>query len=280
MNPDTEPLTDAQNAAAELISRLHKSPANSRTIDELAAELCATPQRRGGLQGFCQPYELRRWYRQWRRTEEIAAFYSKSIAVDPESLDENEAPESQQSEQPAAKADASEMSGQMLRFMDQRLMRAELTWKETAIALRAGERAVQRMGAGSGRQDDGLVVDWIAFAVLIETAAGGVRRIVPEVQLKGMRSPKPGQYPYGAARVRSIVAVRKDADPRATAQAVGTMLLLFQGEAAGMRTQTEVANATGCTKANISAKGRRMSKTANTSTLATMRCRDKLKKSA
>lgn len=270
-----EELTDLQAAAAELVATRHRD--SGRPVAEIIRALCDGDLKEWCEAGNCSAWDLNQWHKTWLKdTTTNEYFQTSGITVDPETLDQYEAPEPvRQKRKPETQAQATEISAALLRFMDKRLLKAELKWKESAIALRAGERPEQRMGAGSQRQDDGRVVEWVAFAVLIRTHAGGVRKVIPEGRTNGLRPAGWGGYPNGAARVKFITCTRHDADSDATSQAVGTLLLLFQGNAAGMEKQSDVAAATGCTKGNISAKAIRMARTAKSHTLSTLRCREK-----
>ncbi len=289
MDPEPEPRKEkqpaAQAAAAEYLEFAHRK--TGRGVLELAKENCSTG---GKLFQFCRVDQLLLWHRVWKRQERAEENFRQSpeIPVDPVAFSEMAAAESAESAEDAgpegdeipragtADRAEQEIAGGFLEFMDQRLMRAGLRWRESSVALRSGETFTQRMGGGRAHESGGRLVEWVGSAVMIGN--GGLpRRVVAEAFIRGLRPAGSAGYRHGAVRLKKAELVRRTTDERATAQAVGTLLLLFRGKAGGLKNQVEVAAATGCTKANISAKARRMAgsvvKAGNKPSFRGLRCK-------
>lgn len=273
-------LPERSAAAAEFLDRRHRQ--SGRPVAELAEELC----RAGGpLAGYCSSGELGRWHGVWRRAQKRLENFQDSpeISVDPGSFEEVEAPEAGAESFPdplegiPGRSD-SEIAGGILHFMDARLLKSGLRWRETQVFFKAGESAREATGPGAAVESRGRRVQWLAGAVLIGPPGQAPSVVVPEAKVKCERPPGWKNCRHGAVRILKMEAVRTGAvDQKATAQAVGSLLLLFRGEAGGLKTQVQVAKATGCTKANISAKERRMAgaivKAGNKASFRGLRCK-------
>lgn len=269
-------LTNIQAAAAELVDRVVRD--SGRAAEVVVGEYCAAG---GALARNFTVWELMWAYRKWKRASMRAATWNQSPEdpVDPVTMETFAAVE-ETAEEESTGADSArsgrEVAGALLRLMDQRLLKAEVKWKETEIALRAGDEVRSMNGPGRVQTADGKWVEWLYCAVVL-WSAGGIRKVVPESVVLSKRGP--GKCPHGSLRLRVFTITESGkVDAAGTMQAVGTMLLMFRGEAAGMRTHAEVARATGKTRANGSAKARRIAaevvRAGNKPSFSVLRARD------
>jgi hypothetical protein len=259
--------TTERAAAAELVETLVSESADS--VENVVRGLV----RGGVLEGFCTEEELAGWHRTWKRRERAAERWQRGeIPVDPALLEQQAegkaAAEFEEEEMTVAaeaaalaalKGETKGIAGGVLRMIDRRLLRERVKWQEVNRALLYGEkRAEVRRGAGCATQADGKVVEWVGFAVVILTAEGAVSRVFPECRYRGMKKPGWKGMVYGVVRMQRPVVVERAVDGTGRTQAMGTLLIMFRGRAGQCRTHADLAAVCGTTRANGSAKARRI----------------------
>lgn len=269
-------LSAFEAAAAELVET--RSGDSGTAPEVVVAGLCSVG---GELYGSCEGWALLSWYRRWKRDKTRAATWNQSreVPVDPASM-ELVAGAAAEDEGPggggvAGRSNADVAAG-LLRLMDGRLLRAPVEFRETQAALAPGDTVCVAQGPGRVQCADGRWVEWMAGAVILRAPDGVARRVFAECVLVGRRAP--GDCPHGTVRMRRMVVKEGAVDAGGMLQAVGTLLLMFKGDAAGMTSHAEVARATGMTRANGSAKARRIAaevvKAGNKPSFAVLRSRE------
>lgn len=239
-------LTPTQEAIAELVAT--KMEDTGRPAAEVARALCGPG---GKLHGHYEAADVMHWHRHWSVREMGERRWAREQATDPEDMETMMGGDVRPTVDTGTLAGA--IAGQLLEFMDHKLLAKRITWQRTATSLCEGDS--WRQETGPGRMTiRGIETVWGAYAVVKERAGRAIG-IYPECIGTGFSCCR------GRRRLLMIrPSVKEQFSPAGMAQMTASLLLLFKNSAGGLTTHAAVADAVGMSRANGSHIARGMAK--------------------
>lgn len=137
------------------------------------------------------------------------------------------------------------------------LLRRKVKWRAKYYAMQTGERVEVRKGPGNADCTVGGRVEWLIRAVLI-MRGDVVVKAFPEARSKNMRPAGWCGHKKTMVEMRVPELVASELALRRISTSVAVLLLRLRRVNAELRSAAAIARAAGVTRANVSARGKRM----------------------